>query len=218
MVKNSDFVYVPTAPSSCHGPKGCGKVSTLGWLLFLLAALLPGSRSKENLEFRRLKSTQQQQTYDWILQHKHGILWRRVMLYRVWVKRGVTCNAVRSGPTQAWGPPAALVWPACLPASSDTALCFWSWTEPCSVSQWPLRFVTRRTGGSQWMIQAVSSLSWWRSTCSCGVRIASNSRLRMPWLFFRADGALSWWVLRLCRASWAPSLVWNLSTIWLARR
>lgn len=30
---------------------------TLGWLLFLLAALLPGSRSKENLEFRTLKST-----------------------------------------------------------------------------------------------------------------------------------------------------------------
>ncbi len=30
---------------------------TLRWLLFLLAALLPGSRSKENLEFRTLKST-----------------------------------------------------------------------------------------------------------------------------------------------------------------
>lgn len=30
----------------------------MGWLLlFLLAALLPGSRSKENLEFRTLKST-----------------------------------------------------------------------------------------------------------------------------------------------------------------
>lgn len=29
-------------------------------------------------------------------------------------------------------------------------------------------------------------------TCSCGVRVASNSRLRMSWLFFRADGALSW--------------------------
>lgn len=30
---------------------------TLRWLLFLLAALLPGSRSKENLEFKTLKST-----------------------------------------------------------------------------------------------------------------------------------------------------------------
>lgn len=31
-----------------------------------------------------------------------------------------------------------------------------------------------------------------RSTCSCGVRMASNSRLRMSWLLFRADGTLSW--------------------------
>lgn len=84
-------------------------MSTFGWLLFLLAALLPGSRSKENLEFRRLKSTQQQKTHDLLLQQIHRVLWRIVMSYRVWVKRGVTCNAVRSGPTQAWGPPAALV-------------------------------------------------------------------------------------------------------------
>lgn len=30
---------------------------TLRWLLFLLAAFLPGSRSKENFEFKMLKST-----------------------------------------------------------------------------------------------------------------------------------------------------------------
>lgn len=30
---------------------------TLGWLLFLLVALFPGRRSKENLEFSTLKST-----------------------------------------------------------------------------------------------------------------------------------------------------------------
>ena len=32
-------------------------IPTLRWLLFFLAALLPGSRSKENLEFKTLKST-----------------------------------------------------------------------------------------------------------------------------------------------------------------
>lgn len=53
-----------------------------------------------------------------------GIVRRSVTSYRVWVKKGATCNAVTSDPAQVWGPPAAPVLPARLPASSDTALCF----------------------------------------------------------------------------------------------
>ena len=51
------FLHPTPAPGlQLQFPAGWN-LHTFGWLAFLLAALLPGSRSKENLEFRTLKST-----------------------------------------------------------------------------------------------------------------------------------------------------------------
>lgn len=141
--------------------------------------------------------------------------------YHVWGRRGATCSAARSGRVRVSGPPAGLVWPAHPPASSDTALCFWSSTASRSASLSPWRSGTGRKEEEAWAevrCDLCVCCSSGGLTCSCGVSTASNSRLRMSWQFFRADGALSWWQLRHCSASWAPSRVWNLSTIWLARR
>lgn len=212
------FFNVSTSLLSCHGPKGCGNVSTLGWLLFLLAALLPGSRSKENLEFRRLKSTQQQQTYNWLLQQNMGFcgeVWCHTMFRwkEGWLATLWDLVQLRPGGHQLhWSDLQVCQLPQTLLSVSDHGLNHVQFLS----DHWDLWLEGQEEVSE--CFRQVSLLSWWWSTCSCGVRIASNSRLRMPWLVFRAEGALSWWVLRLCRASWAPSLVWNLSTIWLARR
>lgn len=144
----------------------------------------------------------------------------RCAVYHVWERIGVTCIAVMFGPVQAVGPPAVWVGPARQPASSDTAVCFWSWTALSLAYLLPWKPGTRKRAKKweqrQWCYLHLCCQQRQKVTCNCGVSMASNSRLRVSWLFFSADGALSWWELRYCKASWAPSLVWNLSTIWLA--
>lgn len=57
LTSNSSVVNGMNVTFSCLCRAQTVNTHTLRWLLLLLAALLPGSRSKENLEFRTLKST-----------------------------------------------------------------------------------------------------------------------------------------------------------------